>query len=567
MRYFNQQMNNFEALPIEVRNSALTEKQMGVLNVLYRMSTMEASKANPDGSFFASQAKLIEETGYAKNTITDIRSNFDACGFITTQKGTWEGRKATTFILHKDVVMEWANNHPRIGEVKQRRAKKNGGIGSVIGSVNKCPDENYNCPDEENQTLRDEVKQLREVVTSQNQRITALEEVLSKLLNGSVIGSVNTNSIGSVTDNCPTESEIEITNHIEPYSNTIENNDYRADTGEIDKATFKKVEGNDPDEVAPSNMGETGDVAIFNKIEGEVTQSQPEETTPDDEQTTIEYLTNLEMTLRDCNTNLNHDEVIATSNELKAILDKWGQSSHIVELTTNRIANLIHWFTFDINALGDVRNIFTPHLRDNNANPSQIAHNIADHYKELKPQDAGNALIWTMTPSMVQTTTNEEKTRQMQNKVANPVSGNADLNPQNTEEPQAKQNKAAGSVSAPQMGKLSTDITKRAQTSPESPTMAMEKDEVANNDILQLGRANQMYENNDENASRLADETANHLIRYIPQIESIAKLNWCRYYINRAFEEWGWVLESNAAFYLAQINKKLDEREAQLLAA
>ncbi len=355
----------------------------------------------------------------------------------------------------------------------------------------------------------------------------------------------------------------ETTNH----SKTIENNDYRADAGE-NQATFKKVEGNDPDEIAPSNMGETGDVCDFqNKIEGEVTQSQPDETTPDDEQTTIEYLTNLEMTLRDEQTNLNHDEVIELSNKLKAILDKWGQFSHIIELTTNRIVNLINWFASDLITLADVRDIFAPHLRETNGNPSLIADALTYRYQFLNPQDAGNAQIWAMTPSVVQTTNQSEETRQMQNKVANPVSGNADLNPQNTEEPQAKQNKATGSVSAPQMGKLSTDTDKRAQISPEDAGEPMTKESKVN-EYLEKWR--EAFANSYDHPNEAENDAVNivtGLLHYVRDIKTIEELNWSRCFINRAFDHWGRILGNNLTMFYNQINRQLDARQTALLAA
>lgn len=159
------------------------------------------------------------------------------------------------------------------------------------------------------------------------------------------------------------------------------------------------------------------------------------------------------------------------------------------------------------------------------------------------------------------------KREQERNKVAIPVSGNADLNPQNEETPQSSENKASGNVATPRMGKLSTDKEKTRQNAPDEAGEAMQKDDVISADLDKMEKANDMYYKGEEGASRLADKTANHIIRYIPKIETIAKLNWCRFYIQQAFEEWGWVLESNAAFYLDIINRKLDEREAQLRVA
>ena len=62
--------------------------------------------------------------------------------------------------------------------------------------------------------------------------------------------------------------------------------------------TYIAIGGSNPDGGGNNPNADEGDKAIFNKIEGndpaEVEQSQPDKATPDDEQTTIEYLTKLE---------------------------------------------------------------------------------------------------------------------------------------------------------------------------------------------------------------------------------------------------------------------------------
>ncbi|MDE5789949.1 MAG: hypothetical protein K2H96_01795 [Muribaculaceae bacterium] len=539
----NENQNTFEALPVEVKNSALTTKQMGVLNVLYRMSTLETSKANPDGSFFASQAKLTEETGYSNNTIIDVRSNFDECGFITTQKGTWEGRMATTYILHKDVIMDWAIAHPRIGAVKQRRTRK----GAVISAVNKCTDE-------ETQTLRDEVKQLREVVTLQNQRISALEEVINKMCNGAVIGAVNDNSIGAVTDKCTTEPELkkEITNPIVTSSNpdmglpicTREENDTdegtpnngemnpsNADEGNV--SDFYKIEGYDPDgEINKSQ-------ATANKASGSAATPQMAQTTTDDEKTRQSASKGAKQMSR--NTNLNAEERI---NQLDA-LQLWKMNTpnvNPIELAKEVGELLVHddilyqshaytkaamvgcyilKYANDLNTLNEIEGLLlSSHIERYVSGNPYIDHHIKERRKEL-------------------------------------------TNPQTLEtSPEPHQSHADHSDE-----EIITNEQKRAQKRPDKAGEAMQKDDVISADLNQMEKANDMYYKGEEGAARLADKTANHIIRYIPKIETIAKLNWCRKFVNLAFEEWGRVLESNAEFYLDIINRKLDEREEELRAA
>lgn len=541
----------YEALPIEVKNSALTTKQMGVLNVLYRLSTLEASKANPDGSFFASQALLMEETGYSNNTIIDVRSNFADCGFITTEKGTWEGRRATTYILHKDVIMEWCINHPRIGAVKQRRTNKS----AVISAVNKCTDETI-------QTLREEVKRMKELITAQNQRITALEEALN---NGAVIGAVKPNSIGAVIGavigKCTTEPDIEkeTTNHSVPEGN------YR-------EGIYTSPDGEKNDEAVET----VGSVCDFqkNRVEGE--QSQAEETTPNataneidnpkakvTPEERIKELDNLQLWKMQT---LNVDPIeIAT--ELGEILTNEMYESHTYKEAANVGAYLIKYAN-DIETLNQIEErLLSAHIEKYGHGHPTLDYLFNERRKALTDQTENKAAGSVDDTAEVQTTIDDEKTQQGASQRANQVSGEIPSIPMKEETPQTSENKAAGSVETPQMGKLSTDTDKTRQIRPESPTMAMEKDSTVEKALNQMEKANDMYYNGEDGAASLADQTANNIIRYIPKINTLGKLNWCRFHINRAFEEWGWALESQAAFYLDFINRRLDKREAELKAA
>lgn len=300
-------MNNFEALPIEVAQSALSPSKMKVLNVLYRYNSLDTTAES--GSFYISNETLKSEAeiGESKKTFYDVISFLTSNHFITRQSGSRtkeDGAVASTYILHNDVILDWAIAHPKNGK---------GTPSKGTPKKSKCTDEvaelrlRVERLEKENTQLREDFAELKAVLMGTPSKGTPMEEKRNW---------------------CTPEPELkkETTNHIEPYSNTIENNDYRADAGE---ATFKKVEGNDPDEIAPSNMGETGDVCDFqNKIEGdkqgeinnpngEVTQSQPDET--------MEYLTNLEMTLRDEQTNLNHDEVIELGGQTLNHIHQAGQ--------------------------------------------------------------------------------------------------------------------------------------------------------------------------------------------------------------------------------------------------
>lgn len=156
-------------------------------------------------------------------------------------------------------------------------------------------------------------------------------------------------------------TEKEITNHIVTGSNTIEENNYRVDEG---KATFNKVEGNDPDEIAPSNeIDQTGDVCDFNKKSNdEVDTFQPEDNPADD-------------TINPNGMTTPDDEQI-------------------------------------INPNGEVKQS----QPDEEIKQSQATANNADQS--------------LATPQMGKLSTNEREHAQNANKVANPVSGNVNLNPE-----------------------------------------------------------------------------------------------------------------------------------------
>ena len=165
-----------------------------------------------------------------------------------------------------------------------------------------------------------------------------------------------------------------------------------------------------------------------------------------------------------------------------------------------------------------------------------------------------------------ETITNEDKTRQKRNKVANPVSGNTNLNPQNEETPQSSENKAAGSVSAPQMGKLSTNGEKHAQNAPESPTMEMQEVPCIAAELTVWGRC-EFDIHDDEMAESDADNAVNNLTKLIGCIQTVAELNWCEYYIGQAFKMWGWVLGTRYEMYHTNITRQLTAKRNELCAA
>lgn len=329
--------------------------------------------------------------------------------------------------------------------------------------------------------------------------------------------------------------------------------------------TYIEIGGSNPDGGGNNPKADEGDKAIFNKIEGGIDTPQPDEATPDDEQKTIDYLNELETTLRDSNTNLIHDEVIALAGELSTILDKWGQSSNVGNLTINRSANLINWFVNDLTALAVVRDIFASHLRKDNGNLSDIANTIVGVYQTITSQPHETAQIWAMTTSNVQTTTQSGETRQNANKGANPVSG---VNPSNGDQTaQSGKTSPEPHQSLENAGVITytSQSDERAQTRPDEAGEPMQAVECIKAELTVWGRCEFDIHDN-EMAETTADNAVNNLTKLIGCIKTVAELNWCDYYIGRAFKNWGWVLGTRYEMYHTNITRQLTAKRNELAA-
>lgn len=520
-----------------MKNSALTSKQMGVLNVLYRLSTLEASKANPDGSFFASQALLMEETGYSNNTIIDVRSNFDECGFITTEKGTWEGRRATTYILHKDVIMEWCINHPRIGAVKQRRTNKS----AVIGAVNKCTDETI-------QTLREEVKRMKELITAQNQRITALEEALN---NGAVIGAVKPNSIGAVIGKCTTEpdTEKETTYHSVPEGNYREGDIYTR-----------------PDEVKNDEAGETvGSVCDFQKNRVEGVETPKTKVTPEER---IKELDNLQL----WKMQTPNVDPIEIATELGEILTNEMYESHTYKEAAKVGAYLIKYAN-DIETLNQIEErLLSAHREKYDCGHPTLDYLFNERRKALTDQTANKAAGSVDDTAEVQTTIDDEKTQQGASQRANQWSGDTDTIPHDGETSQTSENKASGSVLTPQMGKLSTDTDKTRQIRPDEAREAMTVDIPTDRMLTKIANLNEAYEAEEDMEARnimqgKANKVTTKMCDRCGELASIECVNWGLAVIPKTLNQFGKILGTMAGIYLKVALNTLNRRREELLAA
>ena len=549
----NENQKTFDALPIEVTESALTANQKSLLEVFVLLDGLERTKEN--GYFFASNADLMLKSGIGSHhTLAKVIRTFELYKFITRTVGSFEGRQATTYSLDMEAVMNWCEAHP-IGAVSKRRKSAPIKSAPIMGAVSQ------KCPDEMSAKVIEMERKINELEAVNKALIEALSkcgiEAVKEAIIGAGIGAV----LEGIAEKCPTdtETEKEITYHSVPSSNSSMG------------LPICAREENDNDEIAPSNGGDdqTGSVCDFQKIEGhdpaEVEQSQPEKATPDDEQTTIEYLTKLEKTLRDINTNLNHDEVIELAGKLSAILDKWGQSSNVGNLTIDRSANLINWFVDDLTTLAEVRDIFGSHLRQDNGNTNPIAHNLIYRYGILNPQDAGNAQIWAMSTSNVQTTIQSGETRQDANKGANPVSGVNHSNANQTAQSGETSPEPHQSVENVRVITYTSQSDEHAQTRPDEAEEPMQAVECIKAELTVWGRC-EFDIHDDEMAETTADNAVNNLTKLIGCIKTVAELNWCDYYIGRAFKNWGWVLGTRYEMYHTNITRQLTAKRNELAA-
>ena len=539
------QDNLISLVPSDIRKSKeLSKADKILLGQLVYLFGMDKAKGN--GYVFRSNADLKEDTQLCKRSVDKAISHLTSLGVVNRNVGSRE-EGASVYTLNFEL--------PQICKSSPKSSPISGKVAPKV-ALSSSPEMSADEVEARIEGLRAEFQQQ---INDLRNEIAELKGLKSDEATAKVALKSSPNDGISSPKSSPQiqNSEKESTNHSVTSSNSSMG------------LPICASEENDTDEIAPSNGGDdqTGSVCDFqNKIEGGVDTSQPDETTPSDEQTTINYLNELEKTLRDSNTNLNHDEVIELAGKLSAILNKWGQSSNVGNLTIDRSANLINWFVNDLTTLAEVRDIFGSHLRQDNGNTNPIAHNLIYRYGILNPQDAGNAQIWAMTPQVVQTTTNDEKTRQKRNKVANPVSGNAVLNPQNEKTPQTSENKAAVSVATPQMGKLSTDGEKHAQNAPESPTMEMQEVPCIKAELTVWGRC-EFDIHDDEMAESDADNAVNNLTKLIGCIKTVAELNWCEYYIGQAFKKWGWVLGTRYEMYYNRITRQLAAKQNELCAA
>ena len=114
-----------EALPIEVKESVLTDAQKKVLNVLFTYNTLDKSLEN--GWFYISNERLRKESEIgSKSTINSVISFLISNNFIDRKAGKQcpNGGVASTYTLKKDNIMNWSKeNKKKIKKLEEIKAK------------------------------------------------------------------------------------------------------------------------------------------------------------------------------------------------------------------------------------------------------------------------------------------------------------------------------------------------------------------------------------------------------------------------------------------------------------
>ena len=519
--------NNFEALPIEVLQSALSPAKMKVLNVLYRYNSLDETIEK--GSFYISNEQLKDEAqiGESKKTFYDVISFLTSNKFITRQSGSRtkeEGAVASTYILHDDVILDWAIAHPKKG-------KGTPSMGTPKKS--KCTDEVAE--------LRAEIKRMRGEIAE-----------LRALLMGTPMGTpLMGTPMEEISERCTPESEKEkeITNPIvtssnpdmglpicardkndtdEGTPNNGEVNPSNADEG--DKAIFNKIEGNDPNgEVNKSQ-------ATANKASGSVATPQMVQTTTDEEktrqmqnkganptsraqdQTTEDYLNQLDA-LQLWKMNTPNVEPIEIATELGKIL-----KDELYQLSTYKKAEAIGTYlpryANDLDTLNQIETALTSgHIEKYGYSTP----NLVDAFK-FQREYLSNPQTLENSPEPHQSLTNQSDEETI------------------------------------------TNEEKTRENAPDKATDALQPHKTIDALLTKIVNLNASYATGDHEKEEKATKLMNKVCKCCGEIEIAGHLNWCAINIPEILEKHGKVLGTNVDMYLSAIPNVIANRRKEIAA-
>lgn len=503
------------------------------MEVFFMLDGLERTKEN--GYFFASNADLMLKSGIGSHhTLSKVIRTFEVYNFITRSVGSFEGRQATTYTLDMEAVMDWCEAHP-IGAVSKRCKSASIKSASMKGAVSQ------KCLDEVIARLEAAEKKCAELEAVNKVLVEALSkcgvEAVEKALIGAGIGAGIGAVLEEVAEKCPTEpdTEKETTYHSVPEGNSSDSVHSYAHEDEVE--IFKGVVNDET-------------VASLNVEDDEV------------------FLSNLEGNLRNGNTTLQPDEVIALSKRVAEIFTKRvddyksptsKKAAECFGLLLNRCVTL--------DSLAQLEKEVKGNLHHANRNSEIISTAITIRRADIKEETANIASGSVADTAEVQTTTDDEKTQQGASQRVNQGYGDTDTIPHDGETSQTSENKASGSVSAPQIGKLSTQTEKTRQMRPDEARETMTEVKCISVELEKWQRSEYNYNENPELESVEADNAVNSIAHLIGEIKTVGELNWCDHYIGRAFEVWGWVLGNRFDVYFNSISRQLQTKRIELEAA
>lgn len=313
---------NLEALPIEVKESALTDAQKKILNVFYTYNTLDETLKN--GSFYITNEQLRTEAEIGSNkTIQSVLSFLIANNFIDRKAGKQcrNGGVASIYILNTENIMNWSKENKKklnkLEQIKNNFSTPNKKISTPISTpkkmgtlIEKCTD--VKCTDlllSELKAIRQEnreLKQMLEYVISQLKISTPNEKISTPL---------------KCTDvKCTTDIDIEIDKEINNKNNTsmpVEETNIEDTTIESllnDMDNVIEVDGKRCTTISPTYDLFIPDVEVCDSSE----QREEDKTNDNNKQSEVEFRTadNITSTkvLESTNTHSN-DEIILLNGD------------------------------------------------------------------------------------------------------------------------------------------------------------------------------------------------------------------------------------------------------------
>lgn len=245
---------SLDALPIEVRESALLDSQKKVLNVFYVYNTLD--KTNENGSFYITNEKLRKESEISSNkTIQNVLSFLITNKIIERKAGKQcpKGGVASTYVFHTDNLIDWCKENPKKTTKKISTPK--------ISTPKKCTD--VKCTDvvaAYKQAVREEAKAIW-------QEINELKELVKKMIDNQY-----TEKMGTPNDKCTDvkcTTDIDIDSDIEKdLINRSDNTCSLNDSNEIETRSISDGE----------NESNNGDISDLNDVyDGSDCESTPKE--------------------------------------------------------------------------------------------------------------------------------------------------------------------------------------------------------------------------------------------------------------------------------------------------